>query len=75
MMAVDVELFGQLALDGQRRQTLNLIPPVSVREVATLLGVNPSEVGLITINGVQSSMEDNVPLTCRLCFFPPMSGG
>ena len=75
MMAVEVELFGQLALDAQRVQYLTLESQVPVADVVTLLGVNPEEVGLITINGVQSSMEDIVPLNCRLCFFPPMAGG
>lgn len=74
-MAIDVELFGQLAPNVQRRQTLNLESPASVSEVAVCLGVNPEEIGLVTINGVQSYMQDEVPLTCRLCFFPPMSGG
>lgn len=74
-MAIDVELFGQLASNVQRRQTINLESPASVLEVAVRLGINPKEVGLITIDGVQSSMQDQVPLTCRLCFFPPMSGG
>ncbi len=75
MMAVDVELFGQLASGYRRRQALNLETPATVFEVANLLGVNPKEVGLVTIDGVQSSMQDKVSLTCRLCFFPPMSGG
>jgi hypothetical protein len=75
MMALDVELFGQLADGSLRRQSLTLETPLPVSEVVALLGVNPEEVGLITIDGVQSSMEDEVPLTCRLCFFPPMSGG
>jgi hypothetical protein len=75
MMALDVELFGQLSDGSLRRQSLTLETPLPVSEVVALLGVNPEEVGLITIDGVQSSMEDEVPLTCRLCFFPPMSGG
>ena len=74
-MAVDIELFGLLAPGVQRRQILDLESPSSVSEVAVRLGVNPEEVGLVTIDGVQSSMQDKVPLTCRLCFFPPMSGG
>lgn len=74
-MAVDVELFGQLAAGVQRRQTLVLETPMSVHDVALLIGVNPEEVGLITIDGIQSSMKDEVALTCRLCLFPPMSGG
>lgn len=74
-MAVDVELFGLLAPGEQRRQSLTLETPMPVSDVAMLVGVNPEEVGLITIDGVQSWMQDEVPLTCRLCFFPPMSGG
>ncbi len=75
MMAVDVELFGQLGSGAQRRQILTLESQVPISDVAKLIGVNIAEVGLVTIDGVQSSMEDKVPLTCRLCFFPPMSGG
>lgn len=74
-MTVDVELFGQLASGDQRRQSLTLNTPLPVCDVAVLVGVNPEDIGLITIDGVQSSMQDEVPLTCRLCFFPPMSGG
>ena len=74
-MAVDVELFGQLAFGNQRRKSLILESPIPASEVAMLLGVIPEQVGLVTIDGVQSSMQDLVPLTCRLCFFPPMSGG
>ena len=72
---MDIELFGQLAPDVPRRQTLSLDHPMTVKEVAVLLGVDPDRVGLIAINGVQSQMEDPVPSDGRLCFFPPLSGG
>ena len=74
-MAIDVELFGQLAPTVQRRQTLTLESPMSVSDVAEWMGVLPEEVGLIIIDGVQHWMSDTVPLNCRLCFFPPMVGG
>jgi hypothetical protein len=48
---------------------------MTVYEVAVLLGVDPDEIGLIVINGIQSELDDLVPHNCRLCFFPPMSGG
>jgi hypothetical protein len=48
---------------------------MNVQEVAIFIGLNPDEIGLIAIYGVQSEMEDSVPPDCRLCFFPPMSGG
>lgn len=54
---------------------MSLERTMTVREVAALVGVNPEEVGLIVINGIQGEMDDPVPLNCRLCFFPPMSGG
>lgn len=74
-MSIEVEIFGQLLPHTQRRQTLDMKRPVLVREVANILGLKPEEVGLITINGVQSEMEDAVEPGCRLCFFPHMSGG
>ena len=48
---------------------------MTAEEVAVLLGVNPDQIGLIAIDGVQSELQDPVPLDCRLCFFPPVSGG
>jgi molybdopterin converting factor small subunit len=74
-MKIEVELFGQLLPSADRRQTLTLDTPLTVGEVAARLGINPEEIGLISINGVQSEMEDTVPPGCRLCFFPPLSGG
>lgn len=74
-MPVEVEIFGQLAPDVERLHSLTLEIPVSVKEVAELLGVVPKEVGLVTIDGVQELMDSEVPLDCRLCFFPPMTGG
>ncbi len=72
---MDVELFGQLSPDIPRRLDLRMNRSMTVKEVAILLGVDPQEVGLVVINGIVSQMQDTVPLDCRLCFFPPMSGG
>lgn len=74
-MSIDVELFGQLIQNKQRRQALNLISPVLIRDVITMLGLKEEEIGLITVDGVQSELEDLVHPGSRLCFFPPMSGG
>jgi molybdopterin converting factor small subunit len=74
-MMIEVELFGQLLPCAERRQSLNLESPVTVGDVAALLGIQAEEIGIISINGVQSEMDDTVPPDCRLCFFPPLSGG
>ena len=74
-MTIDVEIFGQLLPLTERRQHLSIKPPVLVEEVANLLGLKQEEVGLITIDGVQSAMDDLVKPGCRLCFFPYMTGG
>jgi hypothetical protein len=39
------------------------------------LGLNLDDIGLMSINGVQVELQDLVPPNCRLCFFPPLSGG
>jgi hypothetical protein len=74
-MSLEVEIFGQLLPLAERRQFLSMKGPILVREVANIIGLKPEEVGLITIDGVQSEMEDSVEPGCRLCFFPYMSGG
>ena len=74
-MTVNIELFGQLLPGAERRQTLSLQGATTVRDVALRLGLNLEEIGLITINGVQIEEQDLVSPDCRLCFFPPMSGG
>lgn len=74
-MPVEIELFGQLAPGVKRRQSLTLERPMNAREVAILVGLHPDEIGLIAIDGAQSELEDPVPPDCRLCFFPPVSGG
>lgn len=74
-MSIEVEIFGQLLPLTERRQFLGAKRPILVREVADIIGLKSEEVGLITIDGVQSEMEDLVEPGCRLCFFPYMSGG
>ena len=74
-MSIEVEIFGQLLPLTERRQYLSIKHSVLVQEVANMIGLNPEEVGLITIDGVQSEMEDSVEPGCRLCFFPYMTGG
>ena len=74
-MNIEIELFGQLLPGVQRRQILQVDGRISVYEAANELGLDPEEIGLITIDGVQSEMEDVVHPGSRLCFFPYMSGG
>jgi hypothetical protein len=74
-MKIEVELFGQLLPSAERRQFLTLESPVTAGEVAARLGIPSEEIGIISINGVQSELDDVVPPDCRLCFFPPLSGG
>ena len=74
-MTVDVELFGQLAPHVPRRQALTIERPTTVQEIALQLNLDLDDIGLTSINGIQVEFQELVPLNCRLCFFPPMSGG
>jgi len=56
---ISVELFGQLLPDTPRAK-LNLPPKATVQEAAALLRLNFEEIGLITIDGVQSEMSDTL---------------
>jgi molybdopterin converting factor small subunit len=74
-VAVDVELFGGLKNNLPRRRSVILQNPITVDEFIHRLGLRDEEIGLIVIDGVQKELDDLVPTTCRLCFFPPVSGG
>lgn len=74
-MTISIELFGQLAPQLPRRMTFDFEARMKVRSVVMQLKLNAEEIGLMTINGVQSELDDLLEPGCRLCFFPYMSGG
>lgn len=73
--AIEVETFGALLPRERRRQRLVTRGPLTVRDVAIRLGIDPEWVGLATVNGVQVTLEHEVPPDSRVCLFPPLSGG
>jgi hypothetical protein len=74
-LSVDVELFGQLLPGEPRRRTLEIPGPAPVSDLAQKLGLDPEDIGLVSIDGVQSELEDIVQPNSRLCFFPYITGG
>ncbi len=74
-MAVDIEIFGQLLPGQPRRRILQIQEPTAVRDLAHAIGLDPDVIGLVTVDGVQSEMDDPVRPDSRLCFFPYVSGG
>jgi hypothetical protein len=75
LVAVDIEIFGQLLPNQPRRRSLDISAPAAARDLAQTIGLDPNEIGLIMIDGVQSGLNDQVRLNSRLCFFPYVSGG
>jgi molybdopterin converting factor small subunit len=73
---VEVRIFGplwehlpaELELDLEGRA-------MAVADLLARLGLDPEEVGIITVNGRQSFLDDIAPADGRVCIFPPMSGG
>jgi molybdopterin converting factor small subunit len=74
-LEIEVELFGQLACDGIKKQNLEVPEGCTAGEAAEKLNLDTGLVGLVTIDGVQQTMNARLTPGCRLCFFPPMSGG
>jgi hypothetical protein len=72
---VDIELFGQLLAGQSRRRTMEISARVTARELAQKIGLDLNEIGLVTIDGVQSGLDDSVQPDSRLCFFPYITGG
>jgi hypothetical protein len=47
----------------------------TVRDIAQAIGLDLVDIGLISIDGVQSQLDDFVKPDARLCFFPYLAGG
>jgi hypothetical protein len=74
-LAVDIEVFAQLLPGQPRRRTLEIQGPATARDLARAIGLKLSDIGLISINGVQSELDDPVQPDSRICFFPYLAGG
>jgi molybdopterin converting factor small subunit len=74
-LKIEVELFGQLDTSRQGKRFIEVSDRSTARQVAELLKLEPGTIGLVTIDGVQQKMDARLSPGCRLCFFPPMSGG
>ncbi len=48
---------------------------VVVLDLLTRLDLDPAEVGIVTVDGRQSKLDETVPAGSRVCIFPPMFGG
>ena len=74
-MALDIEIFGQLLPGQPRRQTKEIGGSTPARDVAMAIGLDLTDIGLVTIDGKQSGLDDFVKPDSRLCFFPYVTGG
>jgi len=54
---------------------LEIQGPATVRDLAQEIGLDLAEIGLVTVDGVQSKLDNPVHSNSRLCFFPYLSGG
>jgi sulfur carrier protein ThiS len=48
---------------------------VTVADLLACLGIPLSEVGIVTVDGRQSNLDEIAPADSRVCIFPPMFGG
>jgi sulfur carrier protein ThiS len=73
---VEVRIFGGLWKHLAPRLELDLEGSnVRVADLIAHLDIDPSEVGIVTVDGRQSRLDDLVPADSRVCIFPPMFGG
>jgi molybdopterin converting factor small subunit len=73
---VHVRVFGPLWEYVEPSQELELEGRhITVAGLLTRLGIDPAEVGIVTVNRRQSRLDETVPADGRVFIFPPMSGG
>jgi molybdopterin converting factor small subunit len=72
----EVRIFGPLWGHLEPSQELDLEGrEVAVVDLIARLGIDPAEVGIVTVDGRQSNPDEIIPPDGRVCIFPPMSGG
>lgn len=73
---VEVRVFGALWEHLEPKLVLDLAGCVTtVADLLARLEVDPSEVGIVTVDGRQSNFDKLVPAGCRVCIFPFVFGG
>ena len=73
---VEVRVFGSLWEHLEPRLELDLEGRgISVADLLAWLGIDLSEVGIVTVDRRQSNFDELVPANCRVCIFPLMFGG
>jgi hypothetical protein len=73
---VEVRIFGDLWKHLAPRLELDLEGrDVRMADLIARLDIDPSEVGIVTVDGRQSNLGEIIPGDSRVCIFPPMLGG
>jgi sulfur carrier protein ThiS len=73
---IEVRIFGPLWEHLAPSLELDLAGrDASVADLLARVGIDPAEVGIVTVDGRQSNLDGIVPADGRVCIFPPMSGG
>lgn len=73
---LQVKIFGMLWKHLEPSQDLDLEGRgLVVADLLVHLGIDPAEVGIVTVDGRQSRLDQTLPADGRVCIFPPMSGG
>ncbi len=73
---VEVRIFGALWKHLSPRLELDLEDrEIRMADLIAHLDIDPSEVGIVTVDGRQSNLDGIVPVDSRVCIFPPMFGG
>ena len=73
---VELRIFGTLWEHLEPNQELDLQgQELTVAGLLDRLGIDPDQVGIVTVDGRVQKLDDTVPQTCRMCIFQPMFGG
>ena len=73
---VELRVVGDLWEHLEPSQELDLEGrDITVADLLARLGIDPAEVGIVTVDGRQSKHDTVVPADGRVFIFPPMFGG
>jgi len=74
-MKIEVRLFATFREGREKKQILNLDDNLTILDILKILDIEPKEVAILLLNGMDGSFDRKLKDEDVLSIFPPVGGG
>lgn len=75
MIKVEVRLFATFREGREKKQIISLDEGAEISEVLKILNIKEEEIGILLLNGMDSSVDKKLKDGDVIALFPPVGGG